>query len=159
MVSASNEGDAMPMPRGVHEAIGYAPPQSHGHHCYSGGPSLVRRKKCSPVTLLNPLILTLMVHGLTERFFDLSHVLDGSGRARLAASRRCLRGPPGRHSKGPDRRRLFVNKLLTMLLCPDEGHSGYLWCGVSRNGTPIAPRSNFQFVAPPSRSVAGRLAY
>jgi hypothetical protein len=31
-------------------------------------------------------------------------------------------------------------------------------CGVSCNGTLIASRSDFQFVAPPSRSVAGRLA-
>jgi hypothetical protein len=45
-----------------------------------------------------------------------------------------------------------------MLLFPDEGAQWALWCGVSRNGTPIASRSDFQFVAPPSRSMAGRLA-
>jgi hypothetical protein len=50
----------------------------------------------------------------------------------------------------------IVNKSLTILSCPDEGAWGALCCGVFGNGH---SRSNFLFVAPPSRSAAGRHAH
>jgi len=56
---------------------------------------------------------------------------------------------------GDAHRDILVKKFLTMLLSPEEGDSGAQRAG--RDGTVIASR-DFQFVAAPSRPVAGRLA-
>jgi hypothetical protein len=65
----------------------------------------------------------------------------------------------GREIERPNASRdILVNKPLTMLLSSNEGHSGHNVQG-SRDGTLIASGSDLQFVAPPPRPVAGRLAH
>ena len=62
------------------------------------------------------------------------------------------RAPPGH---GLSSRCQFVNKLLTMLLCPDEGRGGVVLRSIGNENS----RFNLLFVAPPSRSAAGRLVH